>query len=372
MINSSSHLQELTRKLGNYIKETRIPNHLPSSDYHKCYLIENLPNMLQLNIYLLFNTKSLVSQPNFLLSLKTGNIFNFPSLNKLIYDNYVVKKEILPSWTYKSVLVNFVEEFLGSLINPYKEAFADFNNNIQNNSNSINNNIGNISNMNKVNDNFIKVNNSNGMNSNIINNVNNNSNNRFSYDYSQIRNNSNQHNLNDNHSQQSQYSQPNFSNMFISQNKTNNNLNNSYNKNSIISSNNNINTSINANHLNSEKLLDHNNINLNISQNQGNEQRKGSHSFNSPIKNNSENHQSILNNQNQIKELSDNNILINEESYRNRINKDLDNRSIEDLLLIHNNIDNYIDSMFSDIDENNLKTINEILAKKGKSKDLII
>lgn len=73
----------------------------------------------------------------------------------------------------------------------------------------------------------------------------------------------------------------------------------------------------------------------------------------------SQNNQQILQNENNIS-------VLEESQYNNKLKQDLSNRSLDELLLINNNLENYIESLFTDYDSKNLELCNEVLKKKGK------
>ena len=61
-----------------------------------------------------------------------------------------------------------------------------------------------------------------------------------------------------------------------------------------------------------------------------------------------------------------NNNNMSDDQFKQVISNDLKNRSLEELLLINNNVDNYVDALLVQHDEQNLKLIDEIETKKGK------
>lgn len=307
--NREIHITKLKDFFGKFIVPCQVPNHLISF-FNECYLISNLQVMPYLQILVLLPQIFPKYQPGVFLCLNSANIFNYPSLMKLLDNNGMMLNQLLPSWNYKSSLEQFAKEIINIVFPAYQDAFNP--DKIKQNQNQIND----VKNQNLNQNQHIQHNPNQNLNQNVNNNLipSDNLKNQNTQNIQNIQNNQNKVDLN---------------------------------KNPIINNNLNQNTNLNMPKFDYQVI-------------QNNDNNKQVLSNNS---NNQVNQNLIVENKGNIDTSS---LIIDENAYKAKISKDLDNRSLEELLLIHSNTDSYIDSLFIDVDKNNLNMVNDILKQKGK------
>mmetsp|Transcript_9455 Transcript_9455/g.9785 ORF Transcript_9455/g.9785 Transcript_9455/m.9785 type:complete len:369 (-) Transcript_9455:45-1151(-) len=132
--------------------------------------------------------------------------------------------------------------------------------------------------------------------------------------------------------------------------------------------------------IHNEVFCNMNNVNSgNNNMNQGRQGNNNSHgysnsgnmnAFNSGgVKNISSNMNAISSNNNSVNRNEKLNVL-EENEFKSKIESDLGNRSLEELLLISNNVNNYVDYLFVEQDSKNLEMCNQILTLKEEYQKL--